>query len=93
MFTTLLNILNGIFLNISTIIYTVVHSHFVSYSIIAVLSILLAKYLYKFIQQSKSTKKKTGFSLKLIIIYFSFGLVSLFSAWFVCIHFHTFRLL
>lgn len=94
MFSTILNILNNIFLYFFTLIYSVIHSHFISYVIIAGLSIYAVKFFFNLIQQTSNSKKKPKkITFKKLFLYSCFISSGLFSAWFLCIHFHTFRLL
>ena len=92
MFSSLFGLINGLFLFIFTSIYKVIHSPFISYVLIGCLSVYVVKFFFNLIK-SLSGKKQKKITLKTLFLYSCFIFVSLYSCWFICIHFHTFRLL
>jgi len=83
------SLINTICLTIFSTLYQIIHTHLTSYIIIAGISLYILKLLWKKLNQQK---KSRDILAKIVIIT---GLIATltFTIWFICFHFHTFRLL
>ncbi len=83
------NEIHTICLVIFTLLYKVIHTHLTSYILIALLCGLVLKSLWKYLQNQK---KMTNIISKIITL-FIIGCCLTFTIWFICFHFHTFRII
>ncbi len=85
-----MDFLQDTFLRFFSFIYPYIHSHLVSYLLVALLDIVALYLNWKWIQ--KLHRSKSSFAAMSKVVFFLFELFLLgFLIWFVLIYFHTFQ--
>ncbi len=83
------NYIDSICLTIFQLLYKFIHTHLTSYILIVILCGLIIKLIWKQIQNHQ---KLNNIILKFTMI-LTLMASGIFSIWFICFHFHTFRII
>ncbi len=73
-------------------VYAIIDTALIKYLIVLILFFILSLWVWKLIKKNQASKKKSTKIVKLILIVTEVFLV-LFQAWFILVHFQTFRLI
>ena len=86
----MIDYIHSTFLNIFSTLYPLVNNHFISYLTFLTVGIFFAYVFWNFLK-SRSKPNSIFGKIALFVMYLCEFNIILFLAWFVLIHFHTFR--